>query len=252
MKRALIGFVTLAAALSSARSLRAEEFTRRSYTLPDGRFELTGEPARPKIMGIGFSDDNFGKPVYLAPHLYWGVTDSVTLGITHDMGICFTRDPCDRVYNDAGFGMLIALSKGQNHDVNFHFGAPVGSFYDPFILGVKVGVLARINAGILAFVFDPFLYSGITHRDDGNREALVLPFWLYFQPARFVAPFVGVIVQGPVDDFDDNYEIPVEGGVVFEVANDVDLGAMLRFNNLLGKDGDADSRELGVLARFRF
>jgi hypothetical protein len=252
MNRALICFFTLAAAVCGAPSSRAEEFTRRSYTLPDGSFELTGEPARPKMIGIGFSDNNAGKPVYFAPHFYWGVTDSITLGITHDTGVCFTRDPCDRVYNDAGFGMLIALSKAHNHDVNFHFGAPIGSFYDPFILGVKVGVLARINAGILAFVFDPFLYSGITERDNGNRERLVLPFWLYFQPARFVAPFVGIAVEGPIDDFDDNYVIPVEGGVVFEVTNNVDLGAMLRFYNLLGKNGDGGGRELGVLARFRF
>ena len=187
MKRALTCLLALTAAFSGARSVRAEEFTRRSYTLPHGSFEITGEPARPKILGIGFSNNNAGKPIYLAPHFYWGATNSVTLGITHDTGICFTRDPCDRVYNDAGFGMLIAIAKAHDHDVNFHFGVPVGSFYDPFILGVKVGVLARINAEILAFVFDPFLYSGITERDRGNQETIVLPFWLYFQPVRFLS-----------------------------------------------------------------
>jgi hypothetical protein len=46
--------------------------------------------------------------------------------------------------------------------------------------------------------------------------------------------------------------IPVEGGVVFEVTNDIDLGAVLRFYNLLGRNGDGDGREPGMLARFRF
>ena len=48
MRPALICVFTLAAAVASASSVGAEEFTRRSYTLPDGSFEITGEPARPK------------------------------------------------------------------------------------------------------------------------------------------------------------------------------------------------------------
>jgi hypothetical protein len=252
--RLLLLCPVLVALALAPRTAPAEEFTRRSLTLPDGSFEITGEPARPKILGINLSRDRAGEPVYVAPHFYWGAADRVTVGITHDRGLCLTGEDggCgDRPYNDAGFGLLAGLSQGRDHEIDFHLGVPVGSF-DPFVMGVKTGVLGRINATSFAFVFDPFIYAGITRRDEGNREALVIPIWFYFQATRSVAPFVGTGVAGPLDDFGGNFAVPVEGGVVFEVAQNVDLGVVLRFDNLLGNHSTADARELGMLARFRF
>jgi hypothetical protein len=40
--------------------------------------------------------------------------------------------------------------------------------------------------------------------------------------------------------------------VLFDVTQDVDLGVVMRFDNLLGNDSNSDERELGMLARFRF
>lgn len=251
-------------ALATARLADAEEFTHRRYTLPDGSFEITGEPARPKIMGISMSRNSAGQPIYIAPHFYWGVTDIITLGITHGDamelfgknfgGLCITgqNGGCPKVYDDVGFGMLIGLTHGDHHDVNLHLGVPISSF-DPFTIGTKVGVLARLNAGrLVAFVFDPYVYFGFTHRNRGNREHLILPLWIYFQPAHFIAPFVGTSFDGPIDGFTDNVRIPLEGGVVFEVADNVDLGVVFRFPNLMGHNGTVDWRELGLMARFRF
>jgi hypothetical protein len=232
----------------------AEEFTRRSYTLPDGAFEITGEPARPKVLGIDMSEDRAGEPVYVAPHFYWGVNESLTLGITHERGLCLTGEEggCPRVYDDVGLGIIVGLAEGESHDVNLHLGVPVSSF-DPFRIGTEIGALVRINAGsLVALVFDPFLYVGINRRDEGNREGLVLPIWVYFQTSPSVAPFVGAAAEGPLDDFAGNYRIPVEGGVVFELSNDADLGVVFRFHNLLGHEGGIEGRELGLMARFRF
>ena len=251
---ARVSLALLIAACAYAGPARGEEFTRRSYTLPDGSFEITGEPARPKVLGINMSEDSAGQPIYVAPHFYWGVSDRFTIGITHDRGLCLTGEEggCPRVYDDVGFGMLVGLSEADSHEVDLHFSAPISSF-DPFTIGAKIGVLARFNAGpVVAIVIDPFLYFGINRRDEGNREALVLPVWIYFQASRSVAPFVGSGVEGPLDDFAGQFRVPVEGGVVFEVANDVDLGVVFRFFNLLGHDSSADGRELGLMARFRF
>jgi|RhiMethySRZTD1v2_1073278.scaffolds.fasta_scaffold15007_2 hypothetical protein len=247
-------YLALALALSFAVPAHAEEFTHRSYTLPDGAFEITGEPARPKVLGINLSKDQAGQPVYVAPHFYWGVSDPVTIGITHDRGLCLTGEDggCPRLYDDVGLGMLIGLSEARNHEVDLHLGVPILSF-DPFTIGSKFGALVRINAGsLVALVFDPFLYVGFNRRDEGNREELVLPVWVYFQTSPSVAPFVGASAEGPLDDFAGHYRIPVEGGVVFEISNNADLGVVFRFNNLLGHDGGADGRELGLMARFRF
>jgi hypothetical protein len=109
-----------------------------------------------------------------------------------------------------------------------------------------------VSFGVTAFVFDPSVYVGLTERDTGNREQVVLPFWFYFQASDVVVPFVGAMFVGPLDGFGDHLDVPVEAGVIFEVTRNVDLGAYLRFHDLLGRDSSPDARELGMLARFRF
>jgi len=46
--------------------------------------------------------------------------------------------------------------------------------------------------------------------------------------------------------------MPLEAGMLFDVARDVDVGFSLRFHHLVGPDGNADSRSLYFLGRFRF
>lgn len=239
-----------AAALTVAPFAQGQELTRRSFLTDRGQFEITGEPARPKIVGIGMSENSAGSPVYVAPHFYWGVSDDVSLGITHDTGLCL--EGCDDLYSDVGFGMLVFLSDGPRHEIDLHVGAPVKSF-DPFFLGVFAGVLGRVNLGsVTALVFDPRLYFGLAGRDEGNGDGLSLPVWFYFQATRVVVPFVGTAVHGPLRGFGDAFQIPVEGGVVFSVSSNVDLGFVLQFGNLLGRGGSVDWRELGFIGRFAF
>jgi len=59
-------------------------------------------------------------------------------------------------------------------------------------------------------------------------------------------------VSGPLEGFGDRFEIPLEGGIVFSVSADVDLGFVLRFGNPLGRGGSFDWRELGFIGRFAF
>jgi hypothetical protein len=60
------------------------------------------------------------------------------------------------------------------------------------------------------------------------------------------------MLVGPVRDFADHLAVPVEGGVLFRIGERVDLGAYFRFGNLLGRGGNPDAREAGMLGRFRF
>ncbi len=248
----LFGYaLALALAFLATRSAAAEEFTERSYILPHGSFEITGPPARPRMVDINLSKGSGLDPVTIAPHFYWGVSDIVTVGITHQRGLCL-GDNCEHPYNDAGFGMLVGLAYGRKFELVLDTGVPVRSF-DPFLLGVRAGVLGRVKFGrIVAFVFDPTLYVGLTNRDQGNREGVDLPFWFYFQATDVVVPFVGSAARGPLDGFGDHFEVPLEGGVVFSVAENVDVGFVLRFDNLAGKDATPDVRSLGFIGRFRF
>jgi hypothetical protein len=236
-------------ALLGARSAAAQDYTHRSFLARDGGFEITGEPSRPQIVRIDVSHDR-PHPIHLAPHFYWGVSRDVTIGITHRHGMCLNA--CgERRYNDVGFGLLLNLARSHRVEINFNTGVQARSL-DPFHFGWKGGVLGRVTFSTVAFVFDPTLYVGITGRDTGNREELALPFWFYFQATPTVVPFVGAMAVGPLDGFGDHHSIPVEGGILFKIGNSVDLGAYFRFHNLLGRGGNPDGRELGMLARFQF
>jgi hypothetical protein len=231
-------------------SANAEQWTRKSFLMPDGSFEITGDPARPAMMEINASEGSFAQPIFIAPHFYWAASDDVSLGISHQRGLCLNE--CDKVYNDAGFDLLVYLAGSNKFEIDLHAGIPISSF-DPFVIGMQAGVLGRVNLGrVTAFVFDPSIYVGFSRRRFGNREYLDLPFWFYFQATDVVVPFVGSAVQGPLDEFFDDFAPPLEGGILFDVTQNVDLGFSLRFHHLLGPDGDPDVRSLYFLARFRF
>ena len=236
--------------LLSAHPVQAEEWTRKSFLMPKGKFELTGDPARPAMLEINASRNSFAKPVKVPPHFYWAVTDDLSIGISHGTGLCLNG--CDKPYNDAGFDLMYYLTGSNKFELDLHAGAPIRSF-SPFRMGVQGGVLGRVNIGdITAFVFDPSVYIGFTNRRLGNGQELNLPFWFYFQATDVVVPFVGSGVSGQFDGFFDHFAMPLEAGMLFDVARDVDVGFSLRFHHLVGPDGNVDSRSLYFLGRFRF
>jgi len=243
------GAVLAALGLLATSPAHAEQWTRKSFLLPDGSFEITGDPARPALLEINASRNSFAEPIFVAPHFYWGVTDDLSLGISHRAGLCLNG--CDKVYNDAGFDLIYYLTGSDKFELDLHAGVPLRSF-SPFEMGVQGGVLGKINFGITSFVFDPSVYIAFTNRDRSVRQELNLPFWFYFQATDVVVPFVGSGALGPFDGFFDNFAMPLEGGVLFDVARNVDVGFSMRFHHLLGPDGTADWRSLYFLGRFRF
>jgi hypothetical protein len=111
------------------------------------------------------------------------------------------------------------------------------------------GVIGRYDLSpAVSLVFDPSLMIGVTYKG----ATLSLPAWFFFEASPTVTPFVGAGLYGDVEGYFGNFAIPVEGGVMFTVAKQVDLGAIFRFYNLLGHGGSADGREIGMLGRFRF
>jgi hypothetical protein len=235
--------------LAFSGQARAEEWTRKSFLMPKGSFEITGDPARPNLVGINASRDSFGQPLYFKPNFYWAVSDDLSLGISHRMGFC---PNCDRVYNDAGFDLMYFLTGSNHFELDLHAGIPIRSF-KPFEMGAQAGVIGRVNIGsVTALVFDPSIYIAFTNRGKGVRQELNIPFWFYFQATPVVVPFVGTSIGGPFDGFFDDFAIPLEGGMLFDVSQNVDVGFSFRFNHMIGHNGTLDSRDLFFLGRFRF
>ncbi|HEY6079806.1 MAG TPA: hypothetical protein VIW29_13420 [Polyangiaceae bacterium] len=251
MNRKRVGASLILASVIAAAPARAEEWTRKSFLMPDGSFELTGDPARPTMSTINTSSDAFAQPVTLAPHLYWAASDDLSLGISHETGLCL--NDCDEVYNDVGFDMMYFLVGSRSFELDLHVGAPIKSF-DPFVMGAQAGVIGRVNFGsVVALVFDPALYVGFTRRDQGNREYLSLPFWFYFQATSVIVPFVGSsVAEGPLDGLYDDFALPLEAGMLFDVTHDIDVGFSFRFPRLVGENGTGAISNLSFLGRFRF
>ena len=255
-------FKTLAVALLfsfgfAPRAAHAQEWTRQSFLLPKGGFEVTGTPARPELMRINTSKNSAFKPVEFPVNLFWGVSDDVMIGITHEHGLRLNaggNDPrFNKVYNDVGFGSVIYLGSGRNYEVDLHAGVPFHRLSPDLLAGVQVGILGRANfSEHVALVYDPSLYFGVNRRKIDNGDFLHVPIWFYFQPTPVIAPFVGTGVDGPLDGFGDNFTIPIEGGVLFTVAQGIHIGGMLRFNNAIGKRNTLDSNEIGFIGQFRF
>ena len=246
MKRLVLIAIAALTLSASAHAQEAPSYAHRSFLLRRGDFQISGDPARNEIVRINASrGDRFGKPVGIAPHFYWGVSREVTLGVTHDWGLCLG---CDRIYNDTGFALLFGLVKVEGFELDLHLRA-VASSLDPFRLAVGGGVIGRYDfSPPVSLVFDPSLMIGITHRGAN----LSLPAWFFFQPSPTVSPFVGAGLYGDVEGFFGHFAIPVEAGVMFTASAQVDIGAIFRFYNLLGHGGSMDGRELGMLGRFRF
>jgi len=265
VKSSRLAALALALLMLVAEPAGAQEFTRRGFALPRGAVEVTGMMARPAFVMLNVSRDADLEPFYAPLHVYFGLSDSFTLGVTHTIGPFYTGGGpcfnCGRVYNDVGLGMLYKLVRTGGFELDLHFDAPEFLALSPnALLAVRGGVLGRVNIGsVVALVFDPSLQIGLTRRGDypgdepeHNREYLWLPAWFYFQVTPTVAPFVGTGLGGRLEGFFDHAEVPLEGGVIVSVTNDVDVGGFFQFGNLLGNGGSADWRQVGFLARFRF
>ncbi|MEI9953190.1 MAG: hypothetical protein WDO74_30475 [Pseudomonadota bacterium] len=118
----------LLALASAPRAAHAQEWTRQSFLLPKGGFELTGSPARPELVRINLSNGSAFQPVEFPVHFFWGVSHKVMIGITHEQGLRLNSgspDPKFRdTYNDVGFGSVIFLAGGRNFEVDLHAGVP--------------------------------------------------------------------------------------------------------------------------------
>ncbi|HEY0469243.1 MAG TPA: hypothetical protein VGC79_33855, partial [Polyangiaceae bacterium] len=187
---------TLAVLLAIAiapRVAHAQEWTRQSFLLPKGDFELTGSPARPDLMRMNMSKDSAFKPVEFPVNFFWGVTSHVMIGITHERGLRLNsgaEDPKFRdTYNDVGLGSVIFLGGGRNFEVDLHAGIPFHQLSPDLYVGVQAGILGRANfSEKVALYYDPSLYFGMNHRQIGNGDYLHVPIWFYFQVTRVVAP----------------------------------------------------------------
>lgn len=133
-----------------------------------------------------------GRPLSFSPDIWAGLTDRLTLGITH------SNTSLDRIAPGASFcvGTLVPECergyRGSALDARYlvHAGAfsiaprarLVLRDVDPIKPAITLGALMRWQRGRTSITSDPYLRLGLANRDEGNRAALSVPIWVGIQP----------------------------------------------------------------------
>jgi hypothetical protein len=209
-----------------------------------------------------------GEPISLAPDLYFSLTDTFQIGLVHNLpmgwqtrpgaGLCLTGTDgdCPRVYDNFGFDAMIGLIFGPDFHLSLHPGFYFLRLRDPRYLMLTLGAAAKFHfSDTFALFADPQFGFALTERDGGNPNFLFLPIELQFQLSDTTVFKILTGVTGPLSDFGDSYQAPLGLGVVFNINENVDLGARFSFDNLLGQvpagADRTDLRSLSFLLHFR-
>ncbi len=250
---------------------------KRPLTLPKGFLEA-GAKFSPELVGpAGFAR------FPLTPFASYGVVDAVTVGLFTQSSFCFGSECSGRftadtkVWNDLALDAKVRLMEEQDLSESmhlalaFHGGIDLPSLTDPFALGPRAGVTARLRTGAFAFVVDPSLYLGVTARDREitttsagttrtvaipvNRERLDIPLTILFQLKPEIAFFATTGINGQLTgyDFGRTFRVPLGLGATFTINHSIDLFGSFTFVELLGAPGVRQERLVGQLgAAFRF
>jgi hypothetical protein len=236
-----------------------------NITLRQGGIGIDGDVA------VGVSKGNSGKPISIVPNVYYGVSDTLSVGIGSNpgseifqnvagAGLCLSgsTDCPGKVYNNVSLDGLFSFSRSGTMDVGAHGGIDT-IFGDDTIAKVRVGVKGKLLTGPVQLVFDPSVQIGINKRDAGNKEFLNVPVRVGFLPMPQLNVGLSLALQGFLDpdggSFSDAYLVPVGIGGTFAINQMLDVRAQFAFDNLLGKEfpgvGRADFRTFSIGAAYR-
>jgi hypothetical protein len=246
----------------------------RPLTLPQGVLEITAP------LGVSISTGAGGEPTFLNPSISYGVSDQLTIGIRHILGLCFSGSDgnCPEFYNDLGVTGLYTMVLAGRLQVAGGAALNFSPLVDPTAVSGELRLPIKFSGRLLALVLSPTLSFGLNDRDDGrkrygvafnagtydlvipaqtlpNREVLRIPLTMQFQLESGPALLAGASVDGefdpPVGSFSDVYRVPVMFGLLFAPLQYLDLGAALTFPDLLGQDSTADDRFVTAFATLR-
>jgi hypothetical protein len=236
---------------------------RRGVQGPEGLFHAR------VLLHINTSKNSVAKPISLAPDFHYGVTDSLQLGLLHNLpmgwltrpgaGLCLTGDDggCPRVYNNVGFDLMYGLVFGDVH-FSLHSTLYVLSLADPTPMMLTLGLTGKFHlSDSVALFLDPQIGLAVSDRDSGlNPDMLFLPVELQFQLSAPVALKLLTGVTGSLDALGDTHQIPLGLGLVGNVSESFDIGLRFAFDNLLGERPEGveatDARSLSLLMHLRF
>jgi hypothetical protein len=232
-------------------------------TLPGGKFYLNA------VAETNLASGAAGKPISIAPDLWYGASDKLTLGLVHSSrgatgfltgfvnGLCFRGGSgggacaggLGSIYTTVGAEARIAVSEG-----GFALAVPIGVYASAFkpdvVLSGKIGLIGRWQAGSIAVELQPTLFAGITQRKT-NEDRFGLPLTLFFKlsPAFALAAQTGITMV--VEHAKDTYQVPAALGLAWWVSPKLSVDAAFGLAavvdaNSMTKAFDSRNLTLGV------
>ncbi len=210
----------LAASLSLSTVALADE----AATVEDSPVVMTAPKGSLLVMAhldLNLSKDVAFKPVSLAPDIWYGATDRLSVGLTHSAlassgfwggagtGLCLTGEDngCGNTLSNTGLQARYDLSSSVE-GLALEGGFIVRDF-DPFILGGKVGAVLAKDLGPVTLALSPNLQFGLTEREAANKEVLNIPVSLMYGLSETVVIGGQTGISLPFSDTSDTWRLPV-------------------------------------------
>jgi hypothetical protein len=230
-----------------------DDVVNRRLTLGAGDFE-----ARLSVeLGLASSV----RPIALAPDLWYGVTDRLTVGIIHSdpsldqiaatASLCFRGSDltCDHVYRGSGVDVAWSALAGPLA-IAPRVRVAVRDT-DPFKPATTVGALVRWAFHRFAIYADPYLRFGLANRELGNRTTLFVPIWLAVQPVRGALLSLHTGYDSDLAVASDGWHLPIAVDATWRITPQIDLGLEGGFPSLLGPQNSVHDRALTLSVAYR-
>ena len=218
---------------------------------------------------ISLVSGNVFKPFSIAPDLWYGVSDDITVGLVHSVAgetgfiggtgsaLCLSGSDVCKVYNNVGADLRYKLKAGT-----FSWAVDSGLFFDELspdvFLDLKLGVLGRWHKDKVSLELQPALFFGLTNRTQDvtvggvtstvtvNGDVLSVPVTgLYALTPKIAAALqIGLVL--PFEDTSNTYAVPLSIGVHFLATEHFLLNAAFSLNRLIANGGGADDRSLTI------
>ena len=236
------------------------ELIYRPWSLSKGMIEIS------PLGYVNLSKGEVGKSYFIAPSVYYGIDDLLSVGLTHSLGLCIGgSNYCPNTYNDIAAEAVFLLGGPKSHTQFALVGGIDFSNFNPVMAGVHYGLNGRVVLGPLALTFKPRFYVGIINRDGTiavagplsgltyGKERIDVPVQLQLQVFSPLALFIQSGFAAPLESgpaiygttapgFMDAYVIPLGGGLLISLTNRLDIGVMAAFQNFAGKNHTKDAR----------
>lgn len=259
--RRAVRTLVLATVLTAVTAARAEptehatDLVTRPLALAAGGFEAQ------MTVEINLQKNRYGRPLSLAPDLWYGLTSRWTIGLIHSNAsvdridatatFCLRRyqTRCDRLYRGSGIDLRWSWKTGPLAV------APRARLLlrdvDPMKPALTLGALVRWTRGRFAIESDPYLRLGLMNRDEGNRAALVVPVWLAVQPTCRWLIAIHTGYESEIVNARDGYHVPFGLVVRARATSHLDLGVEAGFTSLLGPQNNIKQRAALVMVGWR-